>query len=165
MTSGSPLPCFSLAQEGREVCQASLRMLSVRSDWFGKLWTSGDTRQSETLADCKEMFVPSETTAAVCWCFQSTGPVCHQPAVVTVHFLSMAGDLVEGGHREVAHDTTAKALGSCLLAPCPLVGKGEHWCQSVSAGHSGGSTSAAAAQRGNQGCRARLHDMVVIAES
>lgn len=83
------LPCFS---------QAHLRMLSVHSDWFGKQWIRF-TRQSETLADCKEIFVPSEPTAAVNWCFQSTGSICHQPALVTVHLLSMAGDLVEGGHR------------------------------------------------------------------
>lgn len=62
----------------------------------------------------------------------------------------MAGDLVERG--QVAPSITAKALGSCLLAPCPLVDKGEHWCLSVLAGHSGGSTSAAAAQREDQGC-------------
>lgn len=150
MTADSPLLCFSLAQEGREVCQARLRMLSVHSDWFGELWTSGDTKQGETLADCKEILVPSEPTAAVHCCFQSTGSICHQPAVVAVPFLSMAGDLVEGGHREAAHGTTAKALGSCLLAPCPLVDKGEHWC--LSQLDTGGSSSAAAAQRGDQGC-------------
>lgn len=150
MTSGSPLPCFSLAQEQREVCQARLRMLSVHSDWFGKEWTSGDTRQRETFADCKEIFIASEPTAAVHWHFQSTGSICHQPAVVTVHFPSMAGDLVERERREAAPGTTAKALGSCLLAPCPLVGQGEHWCQSCLAGHSGGSTSAATAQRGTK---------------
>lgn len=57
---------------------------------------------------------------------------------------------MEGEHRGAAPGTTAKALGSCLLAPCPLLGQGEHWCQSLLAGHSGGSTSAAAAQRGTK---------------
>lgn len=60
----------------------------------------------------------------------------------------MASDLVEGGHSEAAPGTTAKALGSCLMAPSPLVDKGEHWCLSVLAEHSAGSDSAAAAHRG-----------------
>lgn len=37
---------------------------------------------------------------------------------------------MEEGYREAAHGPTARALGSCLLAACPLVAKAECWCQS-----------------------------------
>lgn len=98
-------------------------MLSVHSDWFGKLGTTGETRQGKTPTDCKEMFVPSDTTAAIHRCFQSATSIYHQLTAMKIHFLSMTGDLVEGGHKEAAHGTTAKALGSCLLTACPLAAK------------------------------------------
>jgi len=130
-------------------------MLSVHSDWFGKLWTSGATRQRDP-RDCKEMFVPSETTAAIHWHFQLTGSVYHQPAVIKILFLSMTGNLVEGGHREAARAPLQRLwAAACWLPvlqwPRENVGVGLSQMDALVEGHP---SSAATTQRGNQGCQA-----------
>lgn len=71
----------------------------------------------------------------------------------------MTGDLVEGGPREAAHGTTAKALNLLTVLWQPRESTGVSLSQMVERDP----TSAAAAQRGDQGCQARLLDIVVIA--